>query len=98
MNVVPHGPPIPVPPPAPVYAPASAPIPAPEKGIRPDELIPEPQEALEDQFEQVDQQGPLDGFGPQVPIFLVVDNCQWNMDFDTGEPKVLEVQVIHVFP
>ena len=54
MDVVPHGPPIPAPPPAPVYAPAPALVPAPEKGIGPNELIPEPQEAPEDQFEQVD--------------------------------------------
>ena len=98
MDVVPHGPPIPVPPPAPVYAPIPAPVPGPEEGIGPDKLIPEPQEAPKDQFEQVYQQGPLDGFGPQAPMFLVVDNPQWNMDFEPGEPKVPEVQVIPVFP
>ena len=40
----------------------------------PDEPIPEPQEAPEDQFDQVDQQGPFNGFEPQAPMYLVVDN------------------------
>ena len=30
-------------------------------------------------------------------MYLVVDN-QWNMDVELGEPEVLEVQVILVFP
>ena len=54
MDVVPHGPPIPAPLPATVYTPAPAPVPTLEEGIGPDELIPEPQEAPGDQFDQVD--------------------------------------------
>ena len=91
MDIVPHGPPIPAPPLAPVYAPAPAPVPAPEEGIGPDELIPEPQDAPKDQPEQVDQQGPFNGFEPQAPMFLVVDNPQWNIDFEPGESEVPEV-------
>ena len=41
MDVVLHGPPILVPPPSPIYVPDPAPIPAPEKGLEPDEPIPE---------------------------------------------------------
>ena len=74
MDVVPHGPPIPAPPPAPVYAPAPAPVPAPEEGIGPEELIPEPQEASEDQFDQVDQNEPLNDLGPQAPMFFLVND------------------------
>ena len=96
MDVVPHGPPIPVPPPAPIYTPASALVPALEKSIGSDEPIPKPQEAPEGQFDQVNQQGPLNGFEPQAPMYLVVDN-QWNMDVEPGEPKVPEVQVTFVF-
>ena len=96
LDVVPHGPPIPAPPPAPVYAPAPALVHAPDEEIGPDEPILEPQEAPEDQFDQVDQNEPLNGFEPQAPMYLVVDN-QWNMDFEPGEPEVLEVQVIPVF-
>ena len=51
MDVVPQGPPIPVPPLAPVYAPAPAPVPAVEEGIGPNEPIPELQDALKDQPE-----------------------------------------------
>ena len=64
IDVVPHGPPIPAPPPAPVYTPAPAPVPAIEEGIGPNKLIPEAQDAPEDQPEQVDQQGPLNGLEP----------------------------------
>ena len=74
MDIVPHGPPIPAPPPAPVYAPAPAPVPAPEEGIGPDKLIPEPQEAPGDQFDQVDQNEPLNDLGPQAPMFFLVND------------------------
>ena len=74
IDVVSHGPLIPAPPPAPVYVPAPVLVPILEEGIGPDELIPEPQDAPEDQPEQVDQQGPFNGFEPQAPMFFVVND------------------------
>ena len=53
---------------------------------------------VKDQLEQVDQQGPLNGFEPQAPMFLVFNDPQWNMNFEPGELKAPEVQVIPVFP
>ena len=64
MDVAPHRPSIPVPPPALVYTLSPALVLAPEKGIGPNEPIPEPQDALKDTPEKVDQQGPLNGFKP----------------------------------
>ena len=98
IDTVPHGPPILDPPLAPVYAPAPALVLVQEEGIELDEPIPEPQDAPKDKPEQVDQHEPLNGLEPQAPMFLVVNNLQWNMDFEPGEPETLEVQVILVFP
>ena len=97
MNVVLHGPLIPAPPLAPVYVPASTPVPTLKEDIEPDEPIPEPQDASEDQPEQVGQNELLNDLGPQTPMFLVINDPQWNMDFELGEPKAPEVQVIPVF-
>ena len=69
MDVVPQGPLTPAPPPTLVYAPAPALVPAPEEGIEPDKPIPEPQDALEDQPEQVGQNKPLNDLGRQAPYF-----------------------------
>ena len=33
----------------------------------------------------------------QVPMFLVVNDSQWNIDFELGELEAREVQVIPVF-
>ena len=97
IDVVLHGPPIPVPPPALVYMPAFAPVPAPEKGIEPDEPITEPQDAPKDQPEQVGQNESLNELGPQAPIFLVINDPQWNIDFEPVKPEGPEVQVISMF-
>ena len=64
MDIVPHGPLIPAPLIALIHAPAPTPVPAQEEGIEPDEPIFEPQDAPENQPEQVDQHEPLNGLEP----------------------------------
>ena len=47
--------------------------------------------------EPVDQHKPLHGMGPQAPIFLVVNDPQWNLDFEPMRPEEPEAQMMPVF-